>query len=306
MARVNLDRMMRMLLPYLMRQRMQEKYLESSYGQSEELARLKDTLERERMGISSGYRVKEKNLAAENAIKIELLKLGILSVEELDRPLLELLPRLKEAGVSGLGIPEPVRPEALEEAKRPYGDMMARMSGALEQAKYLPEEEVSPATGLLGSKRVMDFLKQAEKTRAGKEERGLKETGFEVEREKIKFGREKLKAEKVKTPEEKRKELKEKEKRLFSLQEKIAKPEETITPKQIELWKGEAEILKEDIDRLKKETGKKTDEEYRALASELNRRGLATKPGDLDTNRKLRQSLIAQGYNVARLKRFFK
>jgi len=298
MAKANLDRMIRMILPYLMQKRMQEQYLERSYGQYEELARVKEGL----------FRRSQKEIqdrASANAIKLELVKTGRIGVEDLDRPLDELLYRLGQAGVTHPAIPSIGR-ETIEERRRPYGDIMAKMSGALEQAKYLPAEEVAPATGLFGSEYVMDFLKQAEKTRAGKEERRLKDEGFKVERERIALGEKELKAKKGKTPEEKRKELKEKEKRLFSLKEKIAKPEEDITPKQIELWRNEAEILKEDINKLKKETGAKTDEEYRALAADLNRRGLASKAADLDTNRGLRQALIAQGYNVARLKKFFK
>lgn len=298
MARVNLDRMMRILLPYLMQQRMQRQYLERSYGESDRLARLKDALSRR-------SQKEAQDRASENAIKLELVKTGRVGVEDLDRPLDELLYRLGQAGVTHPALPT-ISPETIEERRRPFADIMTSMSEALRQAKYLPAEEVAPATGLFGSKRMMDFLKEAGKERTGKEERGLREEGFKVEREKIALGEKELKAKKVKTPEEKRKELKEKEKRLFSLKEKIAKPEETITTKQIELWKNEVEILKEDINRLKKETGEKTDEEYRALAVELNRRGLASKSGDLDANRELRQSLIAQGYNVARLKRFFK
>jgi len=177
MPRGNADRMMRILLPYLLRQRQQRQWLEQSSAQYEQLARTKDEL----------YSRSQKEIqdrASENAIKLELVKTGRIGVEELDRPLDELLLRLGQAGVTGPGIPT-ISPEIVAGRRRPYEDIMTKMSGALEQAEYLPKEEIAPATGLIGSERVMDFLKQAERTRAGKEERGLRAEELEIKRAEV-------------------------------------------------------------------------------------------------------------------------
>lgn len=166
MPRANVDRMMRILLPYLLRQRQQKQWLEQSSAQYEDLARLKDEL--------YGRSQKEiQDRASENAIKLELVKTGRIGVEELDRPLDELLLRLGQAGVTGPGIPT-ISPEIVAGRRLPYEEMMAKKSAVLERGEYLPKEEVAPATGLFGSKRMMDFLEQAERARAGKKERALR------------------------------------------------------------------------------------------------------------------------------------
>jgi len=166
-----------MLLPYIMRQRMQEQYLESSSAQYEKLAKLKDELyRRSQLDI--------QNKASEHRIKGEMVRAGIIGVKDVDRPLLELIERLGVAGVTGPGIPTP-KPGLLEEKKRPYGDIMAKMSGALEQAEYLPTEEVGPATGLLGSKRVMEFLEQAGRERRVGKELGLREREVAVSEKEV-------------------------------------------------------------------------------------------------------------------------
>ena len=185
MARANVDRMMRILLPYLLRQRQQRQWLEQSYGKDIQVAREKDVLERERMGIRSKDEREREARSQKNKVILQLLKVGAIGVEDLDRPLLEYLSRTGEVGVPLYPGAPTISPEMLEEKKRPYGEMTARMSAVLERGGYLPTEEVGPATGLIGSKRVMDFLEQAERVRKGKEERGLRAEELEVKRAEV-------------------------------------------------------------------------------------------------------------------------
>jgi len=178
MARANLDRMMRILLPYLLRQRQQSQYLEESSAQYEQLARLKNEL----------YSRSQKEIqdrAAKNEIVLQLLKTGKIKAEQADLPIDEILFMASQAGMTHPALPLPVSPELRAERKRPYEEMMARKSAVLERGEYLPKEEVGPATGLFGSKRMMDFLEQAERTRAGKEERGLRAEELEIKRAEV-------------------------------------------------------------------------------------------------------------------------
>lgn len=256
--------------------------------------------ESEIMGKRAGYKEEEQARTSANAIKLELIKTGKIGVKDLDRPLDELLYRLGQAGVTSPAIPT-ITPEILEQRRRPFIETMVDQAGALEAGKYLPAEKMGIATQILGSKRTMDLLKEIGKTRAGREARVLKGREIKVKEEELGLDKEgKKKRKELET------ELKNKIKLLRQTEEKLAKPVEDVTEEQKGLWRSTIDETKQEINGLRGKLGRKTDEEYRALAADLNRRRLASKPEDLDTNRELRQSLIAQGYNIARLKRFFK
>ena len=280
-------------MPYIAKQKMREDFERNRM-------QMQVQKEMEIMGKRAGYEKEKQARTSENQIKLELVKTGKIGVEDLDRPLDELLYRLGQAGVTSPAIPT-IRPEILEQRRRPYIETMVDQAGALERGEYLPTEKMGVATQLLGSKRAMDLLEEIGKTRAGREERKLR--GREVKVKEEELG---LKKKGEKPPKELEKKLEDKIKLLRQTEEKLAKPEEDVTEEQKGLWRSSIEETKQEINELRGKIGRKTDEEYRALAADLNRRRLASKPEDLDTNRELRQSLIAQGYNIARLKRFFK
>lgn len=278
-------------MPYLAKQKMSEDF---------ERNRIQMQIQKEMeiMKRRAGYREEEQFRGRDIARELEalgtFLKTGAEGVKGLDRPLLQLLEHLATAGISGEEIPT-IEPEKVGAALAPYTEMMAGQAGAL----GLPEsfiEKMGVATQLKGSPFAMDLLEQQIKTTAGREARGLKEREIKVKEEELK-----LKGKK--TPKEAKKELKEREKRAFSLREKIAKPPEDTTPEQKKLWKDELAIEEEEINKLKKQVGKKTDEDYRAMAAHLNREGF--KIIDVDTNKDLRQWLTEQGYSVTRLRGFF-
>jgi len=112
--------------------------------------------------------------------KIRLLASLLKGTERLDRPAMAGLMRAPELGMD-FGLPE-VSPEQYGEAVRPYREMMADQAGALEKGEYLPVEKMGVATQLLGSKRVMEFLEELEKTRAGRGERSLRKGELDLAR----------------------------------------------------------------------------------------------------------------------------
>jgi len=244
--------MMRILLPYLLRQRQQRQYLEESSAQYENLARLKDEL--------YGRSQEEiQRRASENAIKLELIKTARIGVEDLDRPLDELLYRVGQRGVTDPALPTISR-ETVEEGRRPYEEMMARKSAVLERGEYLPKEEVGPATGLFGSKRMMDFLEQAERVRAGKEERGLRAEELEIKRAEVGIkGEEKSK----KQLEDEFKVLDQKEKtfkaQLDSIGVGLALTEEELKksddPKAVALWEKIEIVRKRKLNNVNQRLG---------------------------------------------------
>lgn len=281
------------IMPYLAQQKMRMDF-------ERKKTQMQLQKEMEILGRRAGYREEEQARTSENAIKLELVKTGKIGVQDLDRPLDELLYRLGQAGVTHPAIPTISR-EVVEERKLPYAETMVDQATALEAGKYLPLEKMAIATQLKGSDYAMDLLKEIEKTRAGREARGLKEREVKAKEEELG-----LKKKGEKPPKELEKKLEDKIKLLRQTEEKLAKAVEDVTEEQKVLWRSTIEETKQQINELRGKIGRKTDEEYRALVADLNRRGLASKAEDLDTNRELRQSLIAQGYNIARLKRFFK
>jgi len=112
--------------------------------------------------------------------KIRLLASLLKGTEKLDRPAMAGLMRAPELGMD-FGLPE-VSPEQYGEAVRPYTKMMADQAGALEAGEYLPVEKMGVATQLKGSEYAMDLLKEIEKTRAGREERGLRKGELDLAR----------------------------------------------------------------------------------------------------------------------------
>jgi len=290
-------RVLNEIMPYLAKQKMREDFERNRI-------QMQVQKEMEIMGKRAGYEEEKQARTSENQIKLELVKTGKIGVKDLDRPLDELLYRLGQAGVTAPAIPT-ISPEILEQRRRPFIETMVDQAGALERGKYLPAEKMGVATQLLGSKRAMELLEEIEKTRAGRKERGLREREVIVKEEELGL---KKKGEKL--PKELEKKLENKIKELRKYEEKRSKlrgsPETAETGEEIKYVNSVIEETKQEINELRGKIGRKTDEEYRALAADLNRRRLASKPEDLDTNRELRQSLIAQGYNIARLKKFFK
>ena len=290
-------RVLNEIMPYIAQQKMREDF---------ERNKMQMYLQRESeiMRKRAGYEEEKQARTSENQIKLELVKTGKIGVKDLDRPLDELLYRLGQAGVTHPALPT-ISPEIIEQRRRPYIGTMVDQAGALERGKYLPAEKMGVATQLLGSKRAMELLEEIEKTRAGRKERGLREREVIVKEEELGL---KKKGEKL--PKELEKKLENKIKELRKYEEKRSKlrgsPETAETGEEIKYVNSVIEETKQEINELRGKIGRKTDEEYRALAADLNRRRLASKPEDLDTNRELRQSLIAQGYNIARLKKFFK
>jgi len=188
-------------LPYFAKQKMQleqqrklmEIYLEkqlAGYGALEE---------KEKRGRAEQY---------DYATMLKLLGSITEGAKGLDRPGMAGIMRASELGIP-LPVPE-IAPEQYGEAVRPYEEMMPSMAGALERGEYLPAEKMGVATQLLGSKRVMDFLEELGKTRAGREAR-------EVTREKTKLGWAELG---VKKKKEGKKQLEDKLK-FFAKKEKV-------------------------------------------------------------------------------------
>ena len=110
--------------------------------------------------------------AFDYATKLKLLTSLLKGTEELDRPALAGLLRAPELGMD-LGLPE-ISPEQYGEAVGPYRGIMADQAGALKAGEYMPAEKMGVATQLLGSERVMEFLEELRRTRAGREERKLR------------------------------------------------------------------------------------------------------------------------------------
>lgn len=118
--------------------------------------------------------------AFDYATKLKLLASLLKGTEKLDRPAMAGLVRAPELGMD-FGLPE-ISPEQYGEAVRPYTETMADQAGALERGQYLPVEKMGVATQLLGSKRVMEFLEELGKTRAGREERKLRKGELDLAR----------------------------------------------------------------------------------------------------------------------------
>jgi len=283
----------------LMRILLQQRVRERGYGAwgkvQEELQR--SGLARRLEGYAAQEEMEKRLLEAgysRDVVKMILASI-IKGTEAFGRPGVEALSRIRQVGLGETpGIPEEI-PGQYEEIMEPYASLMPALGRRLQEGEYPSREEMSILTRLLGAERVQEFLEQAEKVRSGKEK-------LAVERRKVTVAEKKQEAEK-KGEKDLAKKLEQKIKLLKATQEKLAKPVEDVTKEQKKLWQSNLEELEQEINELRARLGKKTDEQYRALAVQLNARGF--KLEDLNKNRELIASLKSRGYNIARLKRFF-
>lgn len=271
----NLNRFMNRLLPMLLRRRFEKQRVEDWLQKS-----LK---EYEAWGETQAT-VQER--AAENQIKMQLLKVGAIGVKDMDRPLIELLSRLGEAGVTGPGIPT-ISPEAYGELKAPYAEMRPQFAEAMEAAEYPTQEQITAATRLYGSKWVDKWLQDLEKKKLEAERRRVQEMGFGVEKDKTALGWAELGVKEkelgVKKTEKKDKELLsalDKKERILTDQLKdfeedlgvmVDDPKVMAKKKQVELIRKQKMSLLKRI--MKKYKGLKSEKEYTEVAAGLKAKG---------------------------------
>lgn len=283
----------------LMRILIQEKVRERGYqawGDVQE--------ELQRSGLArrlEGYTAQEEmqNRLLQAGYSRDVVKMILASVtkgtEGFGRPGVEALERIRQLGLGETpGIPPEV-PGQYEEVTAPYAQLLPALARRLQEGEYPSREEMAILTRLLGPEKVQEFLKQAEKVRSEKGKLKVAQRKVTVEERKLGL-EEKGKKDLGKT-------LIAKIKLLKATQEKLAKPVEDVTREQKALWQSNVEELEQEINEIRARLGKKTDEQYRALAVQLNARGFAL--ADLDKNKELIASLKSRGYNIARLKRFF-
>lgn len=291
------NKFMSVFMRILMQQKVQQRGYEAWGDVQEQLQR--SGLARRLEGYAASEEMQKRLLQA--GYSRDVVKMILTSIfrgaEGYGRPGVEALSRIRQIGLGETpGIP-PEIPGQYEEIQQPYANLMPALGRRLEAGEYPSREEMAILTRILGAEKVQEFLEQAEKVRSEKGKLAVAERKVTVEEKKLGL--------EEKGEKDLGKLLKEKMKQLKAQQEKLAKPPEDVSPEQKKLWKSNIEELQQEINEIRKKLGRKTDEEYRALAADLNRRGLASKAIDIETNRELKQALKAQGYNIARLKRFF-
>lgn len=160
-----LNEFMRQFLPLLLRGQMDEKRVQLYLD--------KALKEQEAYGSMRSEEAKQEFI---RKIMLQLIETGQEGVEGLDRPLLALLERLPEAGITDPSIPT-LSPGAYGRATAPFEGVQSLFAGAMEDVKAPSEEEYGWATRILGTEKVTEFQKEFEKKRAGEAKLGLgKET----------------------------------------------------------------------------------------------------------------------------------
>lgn len=176
---------MKQFLPLLLRGQMDEKRVKLYLD--------KALKEMEARGDIRGEEAKKEFM---RKIMLQFIETGQQGVEGLDRPLLALLERLPEAGVTDPSIPT-LGPGVYGRATAPFEETQALLTERLEGKQYPSEVEIANATRVFGSERVTEMLKELEKKKIGEAKLKGEEVGRTLQQSRLDLDRERLEQSKL-------------------------------------------------------------------------------------------------------------
>jgi len=158
------------LMPYLMRERINQRQMEGWLQN-----KLK---EYEAWAQTQGQM---QNQSLQNALVEALFKSGITGAEDLDRPMLGAIERIKQGGIGdiapGLRLPEPQ--VSYGEATKPYEDLAVDILGAKQGTRYPEAMAIINATRLKGTDFAKELLDDIAKMKKEKGEMEIREKEHE-------------------------------------------------------------------------------------------------------------------------------
>ena len=227
---------MNQFMPMLLRQQFEEervkRYLEKSLTEYAEFGRI---------------RKEEQEREMANKIMLQLIESGQKGTEKLDRPLLALLMRMGDLGITHEALPA-VTEEQYAEAISPFQQMGAVLTGLQEKKEYPSPDQIASAVRVYGTDKVNAWLKEFEKKKIEEEKLAVQRESQEIQEGRTELGWAELR-QREKEFEEEKKGVKpsDKDKKHLDL---LTKKEGIIKGQLSEL--GEA--WKDEIDEKKKES----------------------------------------------------
>lgn len=176
---------MKQFLPLLLRGQMDEKRVKLYLD--------KALKEMEARGDIRGEEAKKEFM---RKIMLQFIETGQQGVEGLDRPLLALLERLPEAGVTDPSIPT-LAPGVYGRATAPFEETQALLTERLEGKQYPSEVEIANATRVFGSEKVTEMLKELEKKSIGEARLKGEKVGRKLQQSRLDLDRERFEQSKI-------------------------------------------------------------------------------------------------------------
>ena len=176
---------MKQFLPLLLRGQMDEKRVKLYLD--------KALKEMEMRGDIRGEEAKKEFM---RKIMLQFIETGQEGVEGLDRPLLALLERLPEAGITDPSIPT-LAPGVYGRATVPFEETQALLTERLKGSQFPSEAEITNATRVFGSEKVTEMLKELEKKSIGEAKLKEEKVGHKLQRSRLDLDRERFEQSKV-------------------------------------------------------------------------------------------------------------